>query len=152
MRINIYSIAKIDTKYQVIEDELCVQCRQFGAEVKVFDMFPKAVQKAHKLSPEQAQSSYTQTFKALLLPQALNFALHPNGKVFNSHSFAKCIESTSLVQFFIGGAYGFEEGFLKHCQSVSVSAFTLSHKIAKLVLCEQIYRALSILHAHPYHK
>lgn len=152
MRINIYSIAKLDAKYQVVEDELCVQCRQFGAEVKVFDMFPKAVQKAHKLSPAQARSSYTQTFEPLLLPQALNLALHPSGKALDSHAFAQRIESTSLVQFFIGGAYGFEEGFLKHCQCVSLSALTLSHKIAKLVLCEQIYRSLSILHAHPYHK
>lgn len=152
MRINIYSIAKPDAKYQAIEKELCVQCRQFGVEVKIFDMLPKAVQKAHKISPRQAQHSYTQAFEGLILPQSLNLALHPSGRSFDSHTFAKHIESASLIHFFIGGAYGFEEGFLRYCQSVSISALTLSHKIAKLVLCEQIYRALSILHTHPYHK
>ncbi len=29
---------------------------------------------------------------------------------------------------------------------------TFSHEVAKIVLCEQIYRALSIIFKHPYHK
>jgi 23S rRNA (pseudouridine1915-N3)-methyltransferase len=57
------------------------------------------------------------------------------------------------VNFFIGGAYGHAPEFLKRCDRVvSLSKLTMSHKIAKTVLAEQIYRALTILHNHPYHK
>jgi len=57
------------------------------------------------------------------------------------------------VKFFIGGAYGFEDEFLKQSNAViSLGKITMSHKIAKAVLLEQIYRAFSILSNHPYHK
>ena len=152
MQINIFTIAKKDAQVSAIIEGLCVQCRQFGAQVRVSESFPPAVQKAHKISPSHAQASYTQAFTPHLLPNAQNIALHPSGKSVDSESFAKLFETHAIVQFFIGGAYGFEEGFLKLCKSISLSPLTLSHKIAQIVLCEQIYRALSILNAHPYHK
>ncbi|TLD96753.1 23S rRNA (pseudouridine(1915)-N(3))-methyltransferase RlmH [Helicobacter jaachi] len=152
MQINIYAIAKKDAAFQVLEEEFCMQCRQFGAEVKIFELLPPSVLKAQKISSIKAQQSYTQTFHSYIKPLALNIALHPQGKSYDSISFANLLESARLVQFFIGGAYGLEEGFVQMCRSVSLSAMTFSHKIAKLVLCEQIYRALSILNAHPYHK
>lgn len=152
MQINIYTIAKKDAQVSAIINGLCMQCRQFGAKVKLNEIFPASVQKAHKISPSHAQASYTQAFMPYIMSNTLNIALHPSGKSLDSESFAKLFETHAIVQFFIGGAYGFEEGFLNMCQSISLSKLTLSHKIAQIVLCEQIYRALSILNAHPYHK
>lgn len=152
MQINIYSIAKKDRHYQVLQEELCMQCRQFGADVKIFDFMPTSVIKAQKISKQKAQESYTQVFLPYLKQSALNLALTPNGRSYDSHAFAQKIDSHQLVQCFIGGAYGLEEKFVCLCQSVSLSAMTMSHKIAKLMLCEQLYRALSIIYTHPYHK
>lgn len=57
------------------------------------------------------------------------------------------------LNFFVGGAYGFEDSFLKKSNAViSLGKITMSHKIAKVVLLEQIYRGFSILSNHPYHK
>lgn len=57
------------------------------------------------------------------------------------------------VKFFVGGAYGFEDSFLKKSDAIiSLGNITMSHKIAKAVLLEQIYRGFSILSNHPYHK
>jgi 23S rRNA (pseudouridine1915-N3)-methyltransferase len=57
------------------------------------------------------------------------------------------------IKFFIGGAYGFDDAFLKKSDNViSLGNITMSHKIAKAVLLEQIYRGFSILSNHPYHK
>ncbi len=57
------------------------------------------------------------------------------------------------IQFYIGGAYGLEEEFLKKSDKIiSLGKITMSHKIAKAVLLEQIYRGFSILSNHPYHK
>ncbi|WP_110558808.1 23S rRNA (pseudouridine(1915)-N(3))-methyltransferase RlmH [Helicobacter cinaedi] len=152
MQINIYSIAKKDIKYQAVQEELCMQCRQFGAYIESFELMPQNVLKAQKISATYAKNAYTQAFLPHIKPNALNLALHPQGKSYDSQGFSRLLDSQNIIQFFIGGAYGFEKEFLNLCQSISLSTLTLSHKIAKLVLCEQIYRALSILQSHPYHK
>ena len=152
MQINIYSITKKDISYQALQEELCMQCKQFGAQITHFDFFSQAIKNAQKISPNKAQQSYTQVFLPHLNSAGLNIALTPEGKSYDSVQFAHFIESHNLVQFFIGGAYGLEQSFIKLTHAMSLSAMTFSHKIAKIVLCEQIYRALSILSSHPYHK
>ena len=152
MRINIYSIAKKDSKYKAIEDEFIVQCKSFGTQMQVIDLLPNSVLKAQKISAQKAQEAYSCVFKNYLSTNALNLALDPNAQSLDSVRFAKLIESHTQINCFIGGAYGFEKEFLLLCQSLSLSPLTLSHKIAKIVLCEQIYRALSLLNHHPYHK
>ena len=79
--------------------------------------------------------------------------LDEKGKELDSIEFAKLLKNKTKISFFIGGAYGFNKSFkAKMDQIISLSKFTLAHKIAKLVLFEQIYRALSINANHPYNK
>ena len=80
-------------------------------------------------------------------------SLHPDGKLINSFEFSKLLNDKISIKFFVGGAYGLEDGFLKKSDAViSLGKITMSHKIAKAVLLEQIYRGFSILSNHPYHK
>ncbi len=100
---------------------------------------------------ELAKKSYTDTFTPLL--KGYNIALHPDAKALDSFEFAKIFENNANINFFIGGAYGFEKEFLNKCDRViSLSSLTFSHKIAKVILYEQIYRAYTIINSHPYHK
>lgn len=122
------------------------------AKINDIELFNKDVTKAHTLSPEAAQSAYTKLLEPYL-EGGFTVALHPDGKIINSSAFSKLLEDKIAVKFFIGGAYGFEEPFLKRCDRViSLGEITMSHKIAKVVLLEQIYRGFSILSNHPYHK
>ena len=80
-------------------------------------------------------------------------ALDERGKAMDSLGFAKLIEPHNKINFFIGGAYGFSDEFRGKMHALlSLSKLTMAHKIAKLVLFEQIFRALSISANHPYHK
>ncbi|MDA3864065.1 MAG: 23S rRNA (pseudouridine(1915)-N(3))-methyltransferase RlmH [Deltaproteobacteria bacterium] len=55
------------------------------------------------------------------------------------------------VVFIIGGAYGFENELLaRGDRKISLSPLTFPHRMARLILVEQIYRALSILDGEPY--
>ena len=55
--------------------------------------------------------------------------------------------------FAIGGAHGLSGEFMgRSTHRVSVSAITLPHEMARLVLSEQLYRAGMIHRNHPYHK
>jgi 23S rRNA (pseudouridine1915-N3)-methyltransferase len=57
------------------------------------------------------------------------------------------------VVFIVGGAYGLSPRLKKSCaETMSLSPLTFPHKLALVVLLEQIYRAYTILKGHPYHK
>ena len=80
-------------------------------------------------------------------------ALHPDGKLIDSFEFSELLKDKVSIKFLIGGAYGFENEVLnKSNKVISLGKLTMSHKIAKIVLLEQIYRGFSILTNHPYHK
>ena len=57
------------------------------------------------------------------------------------------------VALLIGGADGLDEEFKRRADDrVRLSSLTLPHGLARLVLCEQLYRAVSVLKNHPYHR
>ncbi|WP_345977797.1 23S rRNA (pseudouridine(1915)-N(3))-methyltransferase RlmH [Sulfurimonas sp. HSL3-7] len=152
MNVDVISIAKKERSlYDPLNKELIKMSSRF-AKINDIELFNKDVTKAHTLSTEAAQKAYTKLLEPYL-QGAYTVALHPDGKIISSTDFSKLLEDKMSVKFFIGGAYGFEDPFLKQCDKViSLGKITMSHKIAKVVLLEQIYRGFSILSNHPYHK
>jgi 23S rRNA (pseudouridine1915-N3)-methyltransferase len=75
----------------------------------------------------------------------------------NSAAFASWIgarrdEGAQHIVFAIGSADGWSEAAKERGKLLlSLSEFTFAHSLARLVLAEQIYRALTILAGHPYH-
>ena len=56
------------------------------------------------------------------------------------------------VAFIIGGADGLHESVRNSAQQLlALSALTLPHGMVRVLLAEQLYRAYSLLHNHPYH-
>lgn len=93
------------------------------------------------------------------LPEDLDVvALTRVGKGMGSRELAAYLEelgtrSSPGAAFVIGGAYGLAAPVLrKATKKLSLSAFTLPHEMARLVLAEQLYRAGTILRGEPYHK
>ena len=152
MKIDIISIAKKEKSiYDPLYKDLTKMISRF-AKVEDIELFPKDVAKSHTISPQASQEAYTRTLEPYT-GKDFCITLHPDGKLIDSFEFSKLLNDRMSVKFFIGGAYGFEDDFLKKSdQVISLGKLTMSHKIAKAVLLEQIYRGFSILSNHPYHK
>jgi len=83
--------------------------------------------------------------------------LDSRGRSMTSEIFAAWLgarrdEGSQHVLFAIGPASGWSEASLRRASLVlSLGPMTLAHALARLVLAEQLYRALTILSGHPYH-
>jgi 23S rRNA (pseudouridine1915-N3)-methyltransferase len=82
--------------------------------------------------------------------------LDSRGKQFSSEELAKFLEVEQSLSvpllFAIGRADGFSDTVRQKAGStLSLGKMTLPHELARVVLLEQLYRALTILNKHPYH-
>lgn len=84
--------------------------------------------------------------------------LDAGGKQFTSQQFARWLgelrdRGTRELVFLCGTDHGFPEELRKRPQHrLSLSTLTMPHEFARVALAEQIYRAFTILHGHPYSK
>lgn len=88
---------------------------------------------------------------------AYSIALDEKGQVWNSEKFSKKIESlqleTSEIYFIIGGADGLSNHCLQNVRDCwSLSHLTFPHPLVRVILIEQLYRAVSLIKHHPYHR
>ena len=64
----------------------------------------------------------------------------------------KMVSGTSHFFFMIGGPYGNGENIRKRANlKISISAMTFTHQMARLILAEQVYRAMKFIRHEPYH-
>jgi 23S rRNA (pseudouridine1915-N3)-methyltransferase len=84
-------------------------------------------------------------------------ALEPGGDAWSTEELAKHLEGRMLhgaqtVVFLIGGALGLPKDVVQRStRRLSLSNLTLPHRLARVVLCEQLYRAMTIIRGEPYH-
>lgn len=85
-------------------------------------------------------------------------ALDEKGDLTTSRAFAHYIQearedAVSTLAFAIGGPDGHGDVLLAQAENrISLGHITLPHALARIILAEQLYRALTILQGHPYHR
>ena len=83
--------------------------------------------------------------------------LDTEGIAFSSEELAawlqnKMVQGTSHFYFMIGGPYGNGENIKKRADlKISIGSMTFTHQMARLILFEQLYRAMKINRHEPYH-
>jgi 23S rRNA (pseudouridine1915-N3)-methyltransferase len=89
--------------------------------------------------------------------RAYSILFDSRGQQYTSEEFASQVgrlrdEGTQRVVFAIGPADGWSSAARQRADLlVSLGRMTLPHQLARVVLAEQVYRALTILAGHPYH-
>lgn len=93
------------------------------------------------------------------VPQGMAIvALDRRGTTWSSEELSAYLAKLALhaspgAAFLIGGAFGLSDEVLARADRLlSLSAFTMPHDLARLVLAEQLYRAGTISRGEPYHK
>lgn len=94
--------------------------------------------------------------KKHLDPDAIVIALHETGKEFTSVEFANFLQRNSTrgekLQFIFGGPLGLDQSILEKANvQLSLSQLTFPHQMARVILLEQLYRAVTIQKGKQYH-
>lgn len=84
-------------------------------------------------------------------------ALDEHGKMQSTQSIAgklqRMAESSQSLALLIGGADGLSDQVLRQCnEKWSLSKLTFPHAMVRVIVAEQIYRSVSLLNNHPYHR
>jgi 23S rRNA (pseudouridine1915-N3)-methyltransferase len=105
---------------------------------------------------ELRESSAAALRKLKLDPASILVLLDPAGKILTTPQFARWLghhrdsASRELV-FLCGDADGFPADLRSAArEKISLSPLTMPHEFARVLLAEQLYRAFTILHRHPY--
>jgi len=88
-------------------------------------------------------------------PSASKILLDPAGRILDSAAFTGLVEKAEMegrdMVFILGGADGLPKEWKPRADLLlGLSAMTMPHELARAVLAEQIYRALTTLRGHPY--
>jgi 23S rRNA (pseudouridine1915-N3)-methyltransferase len=95
--------------------------------------------------------------EAAIPPDHLRIVLDEHGHAVTTAELAGMLrgwrQDSRSAAFIIGGADGLDPALKEKAdQRLALSALTLPHALARLVLVEQLYRAATLLQGHPYHR
>lgn len=116
--------------------------------------------KADKIPAKSALTnmlSEAKRIKAQIPSNSFVIVLDENGQTLNSIKFAKTLESIALhnanITFIIGGADGMHPQLKKDADlQIKLSNLTFPHALVRVIILEQLYRVITILENHPYHR
>ncbi|MET3599499.1 23S rRNA (pseudouridine(1915)-N(3))-methyltransferase RlmH [Martelella mangrovi] len=99
-----------------------------------------------------------QALEATLSPETVLVLLDENGKSFDSPGFSEKIatfrdQGKRAMIFAIGGADGLDPALVERADlTINFGAMTWPHQIVRILLAEQLYRAVTLMAGHPYHR
>mgnify|MGYP002564408067 CR=1 FL=1 len=147
IKITILAVGKIKEKYmrEAIDDYVKRMTKSYKVnfiEVHEIGTVEKEGDELLRLMPEHA----------------CVVALDLRGRMLSSVEFAEFINSSAVngvshFVFVIGGSDGLDRRLVEMASmSVCLSKMTFTHQMARLILCEQLYRAMKINNGEKYHK
>ena len=160
LKINIICIGKIKEKY--FSEAIAEYSKRLGAfcksqiielaEERIRDNNPNASQIDEVLKAEGRR------IMLKISPSDFVAAMCIEGKQLSSEELSDKLDKIALsgkstVDFVIGGSYGLSDEVKSRADlKLSMSRMTFPHTMARMILCEQIYRAFEISTNGKYHK
>mgnify|MGYP000847486248 CR=1 FL=1 len=159
MNIKLCCVGKLKESFFV---DACAEYQKRLARYCTLQVYEVADEKApeslHPADEARVKEKEGARLLATLDPKDVVVALAIGGKTYTSEAFAKRLGDwedggTRTVAFVIGGSLGLSPAVLARAdETLSLSAMTLPHRIARLVLLEQLFRGYKIRRNETYHK
>jgi 23S rRNA (pseudouridine1915-N3)-methyltransferase len=154
LHVTILMVGK--TRESFIQEGLALYVKRLQPFLRLTLKSVRAEKEASGLAPETLKAREGQRLRAQIPPRAFVTALTPQGREFTSEEFAAWLTRRELearpLTFLIGGHLGLDpETLAAATERLSLSRLTLTHELSRLVLLEQLYRAMTIKTGHPYH-
>lgn len=131
--------------------------RRLGSRLKLTLLEIEPGPRSAGQSPRKAVETEARKLLTALRPDEWVVALDERGSGMSTRELADWLagrmrEGRDLA-FLVGGPDGFAaEVVARSDMSLSLSRLTLPHALVRVVLAEQLYRAMTILTHHPYHR
>ena len=131
--------------------------RRLGSRLKLTLLEIEPGPRSAGQSPRKAIETEARKLLTAVRPDEWVVALDESGTEMSTRELAAwlegCMREGRDLAFLIGGPDGFATEVLARSDiSLSLSQLTLPHALVRVVLAEQLYRAISILTHHPYHR
>ncbi|HUC42553.1 MAG TPA: 23S rRNA (pseudouridine(1915)-N(3))-methyltransferase RlmH [Candidatus Sulfotelmatobacter sp.] len=154
MRVGVLSVGKPErARFGPLFDDYAERLVRLGV---TFDArFVAEVKAGGRYSEDHVREREAKALDSALPERGVVVSLSPEGRTLDSIAFARKLDGwwRSRVTFVVGGPLGLDPGFMARSDLVlSLSAMTLPHELARVLLIEQVYRAATILRGVPYHK
>ena len=125
------------------------------ASIELLEIKPEKRSGGRKV--EQLLTAEGTRILAALPPKCRIVAMDERGRQWTTVKLAESIsgwmENGGDTAFIIGGADGLDTNIKNSANELlALSALTLPHGLARVLLAEQLYRAVSIIKRHPYHR
>ena len=154
MIIKIISIGNKLNKWE--SETIDFYLKQLPKNIKV-DFVDLKSQQNPNYSIKEVVKKESQLINSKISDKDFVIAWDSSGEQISSKAFSKLIfknrEINNNISFIIGGSFGLSSNILNRAnQILSASLFTFPHKLFRLIIVEQIYRAHTIINNMPYHK
>ncbi len=159
MRFSLYCIGRMKAGADKdLFDRYVDRARKTGRGLGITDVGLHELPESRAQRPDDRKAEEARGLIAALAGGARLVVLDENGKNLTSAGFSGRLEAwkdegVPEVAFVIGGADGHGPEVLARADlKLALGAMTWPHQIARILLAEQIYRAMTIQSGHPYHR
>jgi 23S rRNA (pseudouridine1915-N3)-methyltransferase len=158
MKLKVISIGHLKNN-PILEIQKDYESRisSFSKSIGIKSIKIKELPISKKSSIKERQKEEAKIISQYIKKENLNIFLDGNGENINSIDISNIISKNSFdgkdLVFFIGGPDGFSNEILKTANKIiSFGKVTWPHKLIRIMLLEQLYRGITILNNHPYHR
>lgn len=155
MKIGLISVGKLSQPF------LREGVAEYAARIQRYIAFSRQELKEAKMGSKTNSTAIRELEGERILARvpagAYLVALDEQGRNYGSEELAEflgrhMLQGTGELLFALGGAYGLSRAVKDRANLLlSLSAMTLTHQMAQLLLLEQLYRGFTILRNEPYH-
>jgi len=159
MRLRIAAVGRLKAgPERELLDRYITRANAAGKSVRLAPLEAVEVSESSARRPADRMQEEAKALQKWWIEGARRVVLDERGRSLTSPDFAKRLvalrdNGAPATLFIIGGADGLAEAVRKEADlTFAFGAATLPHQLVRVLLAEQIYRALTILSGHPYHR